>query len=147
MRARIVDAAGPVVSVRWSRSDGAYLFLGGELRPLFPALFFLDRSRGYEMRDILLQSLSVELGAAVVPLAGDTGVGIGVGFGVEVPLLPPSRSPLGPWLRIATRYVSANPDYQSGPGADFSEWTLYATLSLRAQLDLGLSGWEPARYR
>jgi hypothetical protein len=147
LRLRYVDAAGPVLSGRWGPDGGEHLFVGVELRPLFPALFLEGLSTGWEFVDLLIQSLGIEVGVAWLPLNGDTGAGLGVGLGMEAPLVLPSWWGDGVWLRFGTRYVRAQPSDRSGPQTELEGWTLYATIAVKAIFGHAVSTWEPRRYR
>jgi hypothetical protein len=144
----IADAAGLALSGRWGPDSGQHLFLGVDLRPLFPALFFLYKQTWNEFADLLLQSIFFEIGPAFL-LDGQRSVGLGVGFGFALPLYRPLRKAMrGLWLRIASRYVNTEPSYRNvQPGADRTQWTLYATLVVRLGFKSKLSRWEPPRYR
>ena len=144
----VADVAGLALSGRWGPSSGQHLFLGVDLRPLFPALFFLYKQTWNEFADLLLQSIFFEIGPAFL-LDGQRSVGLGVGFGFALPLYRPLRKTMrGLWLRIATRYVNADPSYRNvQPSSDRTQWTLYATLVVRLGFKSKLSRWEPPRYR
>ncbi len=156
LRLRIADAAGPVIAGRWAPNARDYLFFGVEIRPLFPMLPLIGLATGDEFWDLTLQSLSVDIGAAVLPLAGDTGVGLGVGIALSVPVVLPAwagrtrglRWGQGIWIRWAARFVDASSSYQAAPsGGDGDEWMISASLILKMGLGSGTSSWEPARYR
>lgn len=146
-RLLVADAAGFVLSGRWGPDSGHYLFLGVDLRPLFPALFFLYKQTWNEFADLMLQSVYVELGAAFA-LDGDQSSALGVGFGFGIPIYRPRKTLRGLWFRIGTRYISADPaDRNTQPAVDRSEWTLYLTFVVRLGFKLNIGRWEPARYR
>jgi len=143
----IADTAGLALSGRWGPDSGQHLFLGVDLRPLFPALFFLYKQTWNEFADLLLQSIFFEIGPAFL-LDGERSVGLGVGFGFGLPLYRPLTTLKGLWLRIATRYVNADPAFRNTqPTTDRTRWTLYATFVVRLGFDSKLSRWEPSRYR
>jgi hypothetical protein len=143
----VADAAGLALSGRWGPNSGQHLFLGVDLRPLFPALFFLYKQTWNEFADLLLQSIFFELGPAFL-LDGNRSVGLGVGFGFGLPLYRPLTTLKGLWLRIATRYVNADPAFRNTqPTSDRTQWTLYATFVVRLGFASKLSRWEPPRYR
>lgn len=145
-RARFYDAAGPVVGLRWS-PDSEHVFVGLELRPLWPGLFLMDMSTGHRFLDLTLQSLSVELGAAVTPLGSGRGVGFAWGLGLEMPMGPSDWLPGGFWLRFAVRRVRAPASWQAAPDGGASEWTLSSALVLRFGVGTGAPIREPTRYR
>lgn len=143
----IADVAGIVLGGRWGPDSGQHLFLGVDLRPLFPALFFLYKQTWNEFLDLVLQSIFVEVGPAFL-LDGDRSTGLGVGFGFAIPLYRPLTALEGLWLRLATRYVNADPSHRNTqPTPDPTRWTLYATFVVRLGFRSSLSGWEPRRYR
>jgi len=141
------DMAGVVLSGRWGPDSGQHLFLGVELRPLFPALFFLYMQTWNEFADLVLQSIFFEIGPAFL-LDGSGSVGLGVGFGFALPLYRPLTTLRGLWLRIAARYVNGDPSYRNTqPSSDGTAWTLYTTFVVRLGFKANLSRREPARYR
>ena len=143
----IADTAGLVLSGRWGPESGQHLFLGVDLRPLVPALFFLYKQTWKELPDLLLQSIFFEIGPAFL-LDGEGSTGLGVGFGFALPLYRPLTTVRGLWLRIAARYVNTDPSYRNTqPTRDRTQWTLYATIVLRLGFKSKLSRWEPPRYR
>ena len=142
LRARVIDAAGPVVGLRWRSGSGSYLLGGVELRPFFPAFFLLNLDTQSEWLDLFIQSFSVEIGAALFPFDDkDFGVGLAVGLAVELPLLLPSGAPApvhGLFLRLSARRVDATRSFQATPDSvDRSDWTLTAALSLVFNAQLG----------
>lgn len=155
LRFRIIDAAGPAIGLRWGPADDVgsghgHVFIGVELRPLFPALFLLDLSTGNEWVDLFVQSFGIELGAALFPFDDDFGIGLAVGLSMSVPLLLPSRT-TGPFqsisLRLGARRVDATASFQGAPEVDRSEWTISAALSFAFAARIGAASWEPPRYR
>ena len=143
----VADVAGLALSGRWGRDTGQHLFVGVDLRPLFPALFFLYKQTWNEFADLVLQSIFFEIGPAFA-LDGHRSVGLGVGFGFALPLYRPLTTLRGLWLRIAARYVNDDPSYRNTqPTPDRTEWTLYATFVVRLGFKSNLSRWEPDRYR
>jgi hypothetical protein len=145
-RLRFLGAAGPVVSGAWARGAQSHLFVGVELRPLFPALFLLDLSTNRPFVDLLLQSISVELGPAFL-LDGHGSTGLGVGLALEVPLIYPTVFAQGLWLRLDARRVLASAEWASINGPTRSHWALMATLVVALGIDAGLVDLEPPRYR
>ncbi len=138
----VADAAGVVLSGRWGPNSGQHLFLGVDLRPLFPALFFLYKQTWVEFVDLLLQSIFFEIGPAFL-LDGNRSTGLGVGFGFGLPLYRPLTTVRGLWLRIAARYVNADPSYRNTqPSSDRTRWTLYATFVVRLGFKSNFSGRE-----
>ncbi len=146
VRLRFLGAAGPVVSGAWAPDATPHLFVGAELRPLFPALFLLDYSTNKPFVDLLLQSISVELGAAFL-LDGQRSTGFGVGLALEIPLVYPTVFAQGLWLRLGARRVIAPSEWASINGPGRSHWVAMATLVVALGIDAGLEDLEPARYR
>lgn len=143
IRARVIDAAGPFVSFGWDAETQSAVAFGVELRPLWPALFLLDRSTGRERLDLWLQSISLDLGAALGPLAQE-GQGLAMiwGLAFDVPLTRPSRTTgafRGVGLRLFARQTVVR---ESAPEAPTQQggWTLGATLRMTLGAGRGLSG-------
>ncbi len=146
-RLLVADVAGLVLSGRWGPDSGQYLFLGVDLRPLFPALFFLYKQTWNEFADLMLQSIYLELGAAFL-LDGNRSSGLGVGFGFGIPVYRPLTALRGLWFRIGARYIRADPSDLGTPAiVDRSEWTLHLTFVVRLGFKVNLGRWEPSRYR
>ena len=116
----VADAAGVVLSGRWGPDSGQHLFLGVDLRPLFPALFFPLPSRpGTSLRTCCFNRSSSRLGRRSCSTATRS-TGLGVGFGFGIPLYRPLTTVRGLWLRIAARYVNADPSYRNTQPTDGS---------------------------
>lgn len=143
LRTRILDAAGPFVAFQWDGLGDGTLVAGIELRPLWPALFLLDASIGREWLDLFLQSLSIELGAAWLPLGGDDpGVAFAWGLVLDVPLWLPSRAPAplsGLGLRLQLRRVRVDGRALEAPEAS-DLWAIGATLRVSFGAGRGRSG-------
>ncbi len=147
LRARYLDAAGPFVAGRFSPDGPDALVFGVTIRPLFPSLFFENLWTGYGFVDRLVQSLGVDLGLAVTPLDSGTGVGFAVGFALEPPLWWSDRTGNTLALRLAARYLTAQPGDQAGPTGGLSAWMLWAGLAWSGHANIGLAAWEPPDYR
>jgi hypothetical protein len=147
LRARIIDAAGVVLALDTSPSGPDHVFVGLELRPLWPGLFLLDHSSGYERWDLMLESLGVEIGAGLTPLGDGLGVGLSWGIGLEVPLILPETFAQGIWLRLGARHQDVHPSSAAAPNSGQDAWLAYVTLALRGGLDLGFARWQTPRYR
>ncbi len=149
-RLRVLDTAGPVIAGRFGERSS--LFVGVELRPLFPALFLIDKPISIEFWDLLVQSIGVELGVAYV-FDQPRGFAFAYGFSVEVPLVLPSKwsregAAEGVWLRLSARRISAT-RRRAGeviPDAE-GEWSVMAQLAIKFGLHVGAAAWEPPRYR
>ncbi len=143
----IADTAGVVLSGRWGPNSGQHLFVGVDLRPLFPALFFLYKQTWNEFADLVLQSIFFEIGPAFL-LDGHRSTGLGVGVGFSLPLVAPLTTVRRLWLRVAARYVNADPSFRNTqPTTDRTQWTLYATFVVQLGFESRFSHWEPPRYR
>ena len=143
----VADVAGLALSGRWGPDSGQHLFVGVDLRPLFPALFFLSKQTWIEFVDLMLQSIFFEIGPAFA-LDGKRSTGLGVGFGFGLPLYRPLKTLRGLWLRIAARHVNSDPSFRNTEAtSDQSQWTLYTTFVVRLGFKSSLSRWEPDRYR
>jgi len=147
LRARVVDAAGLVLALDAAPSGPDHLFIGLELRPLWPALFLMDHSSGHERWDLLLESLGIEIGVGLTPLGDGLGVGLSWGIGLEVPLILPETFAQGVWLRLGARHQDVQLSDAAAPNSGQDAWLAYVALALRGGLDLGFSHWEAPRYR
>lgn len=146
-RLLVADVAGLALAGRWGPDSGQYLFVGVDIRPLFPALFFLYKQTWNPFADLLLQSIYLEVGAGFL-LDGDQSAGLGVGFGLGIPVYRPLKTLRGLWFRIGARYIDAKPtDRNIPPGVDRTEWTLFMTFVVRLGFKVNIAGWEPPRYR
>ncbi|MFO0694156.1 MAG: hypothetical protein U0230_11410 [Polyangiales bacterium] len=147
LRLRILGTGGPVVSGRWGPDAGQDLFVGVEVRPLFPSVFLQSMSTGHAWLDLFLQSLGVELGAGF-PLDGRGSIGFAWGLAMEVPLAMPGAVAEGLFLRLGARRVNLSRAYQLTPDdRNLSEWTAYATLAITLGLGNRVADWEPPRHR
>jgi hypothetical protein len=148
LRTRILDAAGPFVAFQWDAAGEGTVVAGIELRPLWPALFLLDASIGNEWLDLFVQSLSVELGAAFLPLgADDPGLAFAWGAAIDLPFVLPSRAPAplhGVGLRLQLRRVRVDERALEAPEAA-DAWSIGATL--RASFGAGRGRSGGARWR
>ena len=152
LRARVIDAGGLVLGYRFAPESKSQVFVGFELKPLWPALFLTSSSTHREWLDLFLQSLGVELGVAVQSLGTDADVtyGLGIGVSLEVPLSLPSHT-TGAFhrasLRLAARRVDASRRYLATEDVvDRSEWSLLATVQIVLGVGAGADS-EPRRYR
>ncbi|MFK7999793.1 MAG: hypothetical protein AB8H86_09355 [Polyangiales bacterium] len=146
VRMRILDAAGPVLSLSGAPDRQTFVIAGVELRPLFPALFLLDAWSGKEWVDVFLQSIGIELGAAFFP--GDSGVAFAYGFSVEVPLALSRPGPFdGLGLRIAARRIAPSNAFAPAPEIQSGHFSIMATLSLHLGVRFPASFSEPPGYR
>lgn len=138
-RARYLDTAGLYLAPEWRPDAFGVLGVGVDLRPLFPALFLLDASTGSAWLDLLLGSVGVDLGVALLPLDDDVRAALAVGFGFDVPLLLPEALAHGVYLRLSARHLYSGAGDQGGSAAGLAEWTFGATLSVRFAAWTGLA--------
>ncbi len=144
--ARFYGAAGPLVAGAWAPSAPPHVFVGAEVRPLFPGLFLLDMSTGNAFFDLFVQSLALELGAAFL-VDGERSVGLGVGVAMEVPLVRPDVFAQGLFLRLGMRRIAASSRFQTVEGEGKSHYVLSATLVLSLGVETGMENVETPRYR
>lgn len=148
LRARFLDTGGLVLAPQLGPGGALRVVAGVEVRPLFPALFLLGAWTGSAFWDLLIDSVGFELGVAVDRVADDErGVGLMLGFGLDVPLLLPDGDAEGLFLRLAARHVRAGEWDLNGPAGGASDWMLHAVLTFRGLTSLGLATREPPRFR
>ncbi len=147
LRARYLDMVGLLVAPEWQVDAIGRLIVATEIRPLWPVRFLLNGFSGNEWLDLLLESVSVEVGAAILPLTDQVGVGLAIGLGLDVPILVPSIFAEGLMLHLGARHVRAGPSDQAGPSGGVSDWTFAASLVVKFGADLGIASSEPRRYR
>ncbi len=147
LRARILDSGGLFAIGEWRPEGDSRVIVGADLRPLFLARFLLGLESGYQWFDVLLDSIGIDVGAAIGPFDHDAGVGLAIGFGLDVPLYLPARTSGGVFLRLGARYVTASALDQAAPRGGTTDWVFLAGLDVRAFVATGLANWEPTRYR
>lgn len=146
LRARYLDNAGLVIA--FEQGVPARLIVAAEVRPLFPIRFLVNSWSGRAWSDLLLDSIGLELGAAVEDVHADgRGLALVVGAGLDVPVILPGALADGLYLRLGARYVHGAAQHLHGPDADTAEWRLAVVLTLKGVVDLGLASREPPRYR
>jgi hypothetical protein len=118
-----------------------------DLRPLFVPRFLLGAETGSQWLDLLIDSIGLDLGAAIGPFDADVGAALAIGFGLDVPLFLPERTSGGVFLRLAARYVTASALDRAAPRNGTTDWVLLAGLDFRALVATGLPGWSAPRYR
>jgi hypothetical protein len=146
VRARYLDMVGLVIAPEWRPEGDARVALAVDVRPLFPLRFFLNQESGSEWLDLLVDSIGVELGASVLTRSSGTGVGLTVGFGIDVPLLVPSLFADGLFLHLGARHVHASPTDQASPEGGASDWLFHAVLTLKLGVGAGLATPEAPRW-
>jgi hypothetical protein len=146
LRMRVLDAAGPTLSISGAPDRQTFVVTGIELRPLFPALFLLGAWSGNEWVDVFLQSIGIDLGAAFFP--GSGGVAFAYGFSVELPLALSRPGPFdGLGLRIAARRIAPSNAFAPTPESESGHFSVMATLSLHLGVRFPASFREPPGYR
>ena len=147
LRARILDSGGLFAAGEWRPEGDSRVIVGVDLRPLFLGRFLLGLESGFQWFDLLLDSIGIDVGAAIGPFDRDVGAGVAIGFGLDVPLYLPERTSGGVFLRLGARYVTASALDQAAPRGGTTDWVFLAGLDVRAFVQTGLASWEPPRYR
>lgn len=147
LRARILDSGGIFATGEWRPEGDSRAIVGVDLRPLFLPRFLLGWETGSQWVDLLVDSIGLDLGAAMGPFDRDAGVGLALGFGVDVPLFLPERTSGGVFLRLGARYVTASALDQAAPRGGTTDWVLLAGLDFRALVATDLPQWSAPRYR
>lgn len=147
LRARILDSGGIFAIGEWRPEGDSRVIVGVDVRPLFLPRFLLGWETGSQWADLLIDSIGLDLGAAIGPFDHAAGVGLAIGFGIDVPLFLPERTSGGVFLRLGARYVTASALDQAAPYGGTSDWVLLAGLDFRALVATGLPGWSAPRYR
>lgn len=146
LRARLVETAGLFLAAEWRPEGSSRVVVGVDLRPVFLARFFLGAETGQEWIDLLVDSIGLDLGAALGPLDAGVGVGTAVGLGLDVPLHVPGPGDPLVFLHLSGRWVSGLPSDRLGPVGGTDDVVVLGLLGVRGLVDVGLAGWEPARY-
>ena len=145
LRARYLDTAGIVIGVE-ARPEGSRVLLLADLRPLFLIRFFLGAMTGSRWLDVLIDSVNLDLGVAILPLDERVGAALAVGFGLDLPLAFFSEVHEGISLRLFGRHVTASASDRYGPSGGRSDWVGGVAMVLYLQTRTGLPAWAPARY-
>ena len=125
--ALFLDAAGPFFAIDIAPEAPDQIALGIQLRPLFPARFFLNRFFENAFLNRTIESLHLEIGTGFRSLAGDAEIGVLVGTGIDIPLTAPMKY-WGLVLRLGARYLRIRDDQQNGGLETRNQWTLRATF-------------------
>jgi hypothetical protein len=147
LRARIVDSGGLVLAPEWRPEGDSRVFVGIDLRPLFLMRFLTNSESGDRYVDLLVDSIGIDLGAALGPFDDELGVALGVGLGIDVPLFLPDATSGGLFLRLSTRWTHAEPTGQHAPPGGVNDLVVLGVLTVRGIVDAGIARWEPSRYR
>jgi hypothetical protein len=145
LRARLVDMAGLLVAAEWRPEGDSRVVIAADLRPLFFARWLLGASLHRAWADLLLDSIGLELGAAIGPFDAEAGVALAIGFGLDVPLYVGEHAD-GVFLRLGARHVTAGAGDQAAPRGGTSDWLIYGALGGRFSVESGIVSWEPERY-
>jgi len=146
LRARYLDSAGMVVAPEWRPQGDSAVAVLGEIRPFFLGRFLSNRSSGRRWLDLTVDSIGIELGTWIGPLANGLGAALAVGSGVDFPLSTGRSSARGLWLRLGMRYVHASHTWTDSPSEGRGFATFVACLYYRFGIDAGLARREPPRY-
>lgn len=146
-RARMTGVAGIVVGTSTSRTHTS-LFLGSEVRPLYPALVLQGMITGRARADLTIQSLYIELGVAL-RFVDTLRSSFGWGLGFEVPIVLPRQFSQGVWLRFGVRHLrAAGRARDLGVSPAPAEWLPHVSLAMTLGVSEGrFAGWEPPRTR
>ena len=147
LRARILDSGGIFAIGEWRPEGDSRVIVGVDIRPLFLPRFLLGAQTGFRWLDLLIDSIGLDLGAAIGPFDAAAGAALAIGFGLDVPLFLPERTSGGVFLRLGARYVTASALDQAAPHGGTTDWVLLAGLDVRALVATGLPGLEGPRYR
>ena len=147
VRLRFLDMVGLMAGIDARPDSESRVLVMADLRPIWFARFLLGASVGDRWVDLFIDSIGVELGVAVAPLDERVGVGLAVGFGVDLPLAFFGAGIEGLSLRLYGRHVASSPTDRVGSGVPLNDWIAGGALVLRLQAHTGASGWEPDRYR
>ena len=148
LRARVLDSAGVVVAPEWRPEGTSRLVLAIDLRPVFLARFLLNGESGRAWVDLMIDSIGLDLGAALVlGREGDVGAGVAVGLGLDLPLYEPSPGDPLVALRVAWRWVGALPADAVGVDGGASDSALFLAVVVRGLVDAGIASREAPRYR
>ena len=147
LRARILDMAGLLLAGEWRPEGDDRVIVAADIRPLFFARWLLGASLHQSWGDLLVDSIGLDLGAAIGPFETGAGAALAIGFGLDVPIyFPPNLDP-GIFLHLGARHAVASATDQLAPTGGTADWTILAVLDVRAFVMTGLAGWEPTRYR
>lgn len=146
LRARYVDMAGLMIGGELRYDGWSRVVIAADLRPLFLGRFLMNLSLRDRFWDLLLDSIGIDLGVALVPLEAGVGAALAIGFGLDVPLVFFSEGYEGISLRLAGRHVAALPTDRLGPEGGASDWLAMAAIVIRGSVSTGLTSWERPRY-
>ncbi|MCS6798383.1 MAG: hypothetical protein NZ898_07620 [Myxococcota bacterium] len=136
--ARWVESAGAWTAAEWRPNGGSALLSAGvALRPLFPALFLLDRSTGIDWVDLTVQSVGLELGVVWGPLGAGAGAALQVGASLEAPLVR-WKGADGLYLALGVRWRGAHAQDVAAPHGGAREVIAWAALLVRRGIRSGL---------
>ena len=142
LRARYLDMIGLALGYDARLAGGRYdaAWSAVELRPLLLARFAQDWEHGPRWLDLLVDSIGLELGLALLRPGDTPGGGLGLamvlGTGFELPLVWSRGS--GLLLRVQGRWFPSRQGDVQGPGAGGAGFELGAGLVLRTIVRTGL---------
>ena len=146
VHALFFSMGGPMVAGRLAKGISRdHLILGVDIRPLFPALFFLYKPTWHEFWDLLIQSVSVELGAALI-FDNDVDVAFAFGLGFEIPIARIRESSHRVALKLASRRIKGAASFL-GTDKKQTEWSIHSAFVWYIGFPIGAASWEPRRYR
>lgn len=146
LRARYLDVAGVMIGGELRPDGTSRVLIGADLRPLFLARFLLNAMIGDRFWDLLIDSIGLDLGVALLPLDERIGAALMVGFGFDVPLVFFGEGFEGIALRLAGRHVAALATDRLGPAGGADDWIGMAAIVIRGSVHTGLPAIEPQRY-
>jgi hypothetical protein len=146
LRTRYLDMAGVVLGGELRPEGASRVWLGVDVRPLFLGRFLLGATTGDRWLDVLLDSIGLDLGVALVPLDARIGAALAVGFGFDVPIVFFGAGYEGIGVRLAGRHVAALATDLAGPENGVNDWLAMASLVIRGSVSTGLPALEPRRY-
>lgn len=145
-RARYLDGAGLVLGGELRPDGASRVLIMADVRPLFLARFLLGGTLRDRYLDLLIDSIGVDLGVALLPLDERVGAALAVGFGLDVPLVFFGEGVEGLALRLYGRHVASLATDRAGPDAPQNDWIAGGALVVRLQARAGIASWEPRRY-
>lgn len=143
LRLRYVESAGLLVAGELHPGGAQRAVFALDFRPVFLWHFFTDRWSGVRFTDLLLDSIGMDLGVAVLR----HGVALAIGFGLDVPIWWGDDGSPGLFLRLGARHVRASANERYAPDGGASDWLLHAALGIRDVVDAGIAGGRASRYR
>lgn len=145
-RARYLDGAGLMLGGEVRPEGASRLLIMADVRPIFLARFLLGGSLRDRWLDLVIDSIGIDVGVALVPLDERVGAALAVGFGLDLPLVFFGEGVEGLALRLYGRHVASLATDRLGPDAPQNDWIAGGAIVLRLQARAGIASWEPRRY-